>query len=262
MPRPPDTARSPDSTAAYPSWEEIYRDNVDRVYRMMFAKVGNRADAEDLTAEVFTTALRPLRVSASVGEVRAYLNAVARTALAAHWRRTLGVPVTTLDAEQMEAAIAESGRAEDLGGPGSTDGHPDDVNRGSGARGGLPADGTGAESRHRRRGEHSGHGPLADATAAGQAGPVGSSAAQAEEILAALSPRYQQILRLRFLESRTIREAASELGVSVANAKVLQHRALRKAAQISQTAEPARTTAAAQASATARAARASRGGKA
>ena len=49
----------------------MYRDNVDRVYRMMVAKVGNRPDAEDLTAEVFLTALRPLRVSASVGEVRA-----------------------------------------------------------------------------------------------------------------------------------------------------------------------------------------------
>ena len=67
---------------AYADWEAVYRDNVDRVYRMMFAKVGNRPDAEDLTAEVFLAALRPLRVSASVGEVRAYLAATARTVLA------------------------------------------------------------------------------------------------------------------------------------------------------------------------------------
>ena len=40
----------------YPDWEAVYRDNVDRVYRMMVAKVGNRPDAEDLTAEVFLTA--------------------------------------------------------------------------------------------------------------------------------------------------------------------------------------------------------------
>ena len=51
----------------YRDWEAVYRDNVDRVYRLMFAKVGNRHDAEDLTAEVFVAALRPLRVSASVG---------------------------------------------------------------------------------------------------------------------------------------------------------------------------------------------------
>ena len=42
-------------------------------------------------------ALRPLRVSASVGEVRAYLLAAARTTLAGHWRRTLGREITTLD---------------------------------------------------------------------------------------------------------------------------------------------------------------------
>jgi hypothetical protein len=34
----------------YPDCEAMYRDNVDRVYRLMFAKVGNRPDAEDLTA--------------------------------------------------------------------------------------------------------------------------------------------------------------------------------------------------------------------
>lgn len=85
------------SDDVYSGWEEIYRDNVERVYRIMFAKVGNRPDAEDLTAEVFMAALRPLRVSASVGEVRAYLVATAGTVLAAHWRRTLGIAVTTLD---------------------------------------------------------------------------------------------------------------------------------------------------------------------
>ena len=75
----------------YPDWEAVYRDNVERVYRAMVAKVGNRADAEDLTAEVFLTALRPLRLSASVGEVRAYLAATARTVLAGHWRRIVAL---------------------------------------------------------------------------------------------------------------------------------------------------------------------------
>ena len=84
---------------SYADWETVYRDNVERVYRMMFAKVGNRPDAEDLTAEVFLAALRPLRLSASVGEVRAYLLITARTVLAGHWRRTLGLEVTTLDDE-------------------------------------------------------------------------------------------------------------------------------------------------------------------
>ncbi|MGH3669629.1 MAG: RNA polymerase sigma factor, partial [Pseudonocardiaceae bacterium] len=70
------------SDESYPDWEAVYRDNVARIYRLMFAKVGNRADAEDLTAEVFLAALRPLRVSASAAEVRAYLLTTARTVLA------------------------------------------------------------------------------------------------------------------------------------------------------------------------------------
>jgi RNA polymerase sigma-70 factor (ECF subfamily) len=57
-------------TGRYADWEAIYEDNATWVYRTMFARVGNRADAEDLTAEVFLAALRPLRVSASMAEVR------------------------------------------------------------------------------------------------------------------------------------------------------------------------------------------------
>jgi RNA polymerase sigma factor (sigma-70 family) len=156
---------------AYPDWEAVYRDNVDRVYRMLFARVGNRPDAEDLTAEVFLTALRPLRVTASVGEVRAYLLATARTVLAGHWRRTLGLPVTTLDDEPADPAVADPP---------------------------VPSD----------------------------AGP------RTAAILRVLPDHYRRILELRFLDACTVAEAAAAMGVSVANAKVLQHRALRRAAQL------------------------------
>jgi RNA polymerase sigma-70 factor, ECF subfamily len=154
----------------YPDWEAIYRDNVERVYRLMFGKVGNHPDAEDLTTEVFLAALGPLRSSASVGEVRAYLLATARTVLAGYWRRTLGHPVTALDAD----AVAEVLDAE----PGNE-----------------------------------------------------RATARANAILAALPERYRRILQLRFLQACSIREAAAEMGISVANAKVLQFRALRQAAE-------------------------------
>ena len=42
---------------------------------------------------------------------------------------------------------------------------------------------------------------------------------------------YRRILELRFLQAFSVREAAGQMGVSVANAKVLQHRALQMAAQ-------------------------------
>ena len=41
----------------------------------------------------------------------------------------------------------------------------------------------------------------------------------------------EHILELRFLQSMSLREAARIMGVSVGNAKVLQHRALRLAAK-------------------------------
>ena len=51
-------------------------------------------------------------------------------------------------------------------------------------------------------------------------------------IIAALPDRYGRILELRFLESCSIREAAHAMNISLANAKVLQHRALRHAAAL------------------------------
>jgi RNA polymerase sigma factor (sigma-70 family) len=52
------------------------------------------------------------------------------------------------------------------------------------------------------------------------------------EVLQALPDNYRQILELRFLHGRSIKDSATEMGISVANAKVLQHRALRLAAQV------------------------------
>jgi RNA polymerase sigma-70 factor (ECF subfamily) len=158
---------------AYADWEAVYRDNIDRLYRLMYSRVGNRPDAEDLTSEVFRTALGPLRLSSSKGEVRSYLLTTAQTVLASHWRRTLGLPVTSIDPQSDLASLAEPPKTEDP-----------------------------SNAPHRAR-----------------------------RILAALPDRYRRILELRFLEACTIKEAAQAMNVSISNAKVLQHRALRMAAQ-------------------------------
>ena len=93
-------------TEAYADWESVYRDNVGRLYRLMYSRVGNRPDAEDLTSEVFRTVLRPLQLGSSKGEVRAYLLTTAQTVLATHWRRTLGISVTSIDPE-VDAVVGE-----------------------------------------------------------------------------------------------------------------------------------------------------------
>jgi RNA polymerase sigma factor (sigma-70 family) len=158
----------------YGDWEAVYRDNVDRLYRLMYARVGNRADAEELTSEVFTTALRPLRLSSSKGEVRAYLLTAARTVLASHWRRRLGQPVTMIDPDTDLVHLTQPSGSE----------------------------------------------------------PPSDAPARADQLLAALPERYRRILELRFLEACSIKEAAQAMQISVSNAKVLQHRALRMAANL------------------------------
>lgn len=88
---------APVASASYAGWNDLYEANVVPVYRLMYSRVGNRADAEDLTSEVFVAALRPLRSDAPRAQVRSYLAATARTVLARHWKRTFGVPVTMID---------------------------------------------------------------------------------------------------------------------------------------------------------------------
>ena len=94
-------------TEVYGNWESAYRDNVDRLYRLIYARVGNRADAEDLTSEVFRRALGPLRLASSKGEARSYLLVTAQTVLASHWRRCLGSPVTSIDPDSDLRFLAE-----------------------------------------------------------------------------------------------------------------------------------------------------------
>jgi RNA polymerase sigma factor (sigma-70 family) len=157
---------------SYPDWEAIYLDNVERLYRMMFGRVGNRPDAEDLTAEVFRAALGPLRTSASVGEVRAYLLTTARTVLSSHWRRRYSVEISSIDVDAELASPREEPPQES------------------------------------------------------------DAPARVTNILAELPERYERILELRFLQSCSLKEAARAMNISLSNAKVLQHRALRRAAQL------------------------------
>jgi len=55
---------------------------------------------------------------------------------------------------------------------------------------------------------------------------------QVKEILSKLPPKQALVLKLRFLQDYSIKDAAAELGESEANIKILQYRGLRKAAEI------------------------------
>ncbi len=156
---------------AYGDWDELYADNVVRIYRLLYFKVGNRVDAKDLTTEVFLAAFGPLRLDVSRGEARAYLAKTAGTVLASFWRRRLGREITTIALDDAEEFLERPP-------------------------------------------------------------PDGYATRRAQRILALLPARSRRILELRFLEHQSLRDSAEAMGISVGNAKVLQHRALRMAAQV------------------------------
>ena len=157
-------------------WESTYRETVVLVYAFIYARVGNRPDAEDLTTQVYMRALPRLRLRAAMAEIRSYLMATTRTVLADHWRNHYDVQLTEL-AEDIAAPIRLASGADD---------DPDEE---AGAR-------------------------------------------RASEILAALPDHYRRVLELRFLRGYSLRETAQALGVSLGNAKVMQFRALRRAATV------------------------------
>jgi RNA polymerase sigma factor (sigma-70 family) len=63
-----------------------YQTHVTAIYQYIYSRVGNRPDAEDLTAQVFMKAINGMRNDVSVPELRSWLYRVAQTTLADHWR--------------------------------------------------------------------------------------------------------------------------------------------------------------------------------
>ena len=171
---PPDPEVPNDAeTAMYPDWESVYQDNVVGIYQLVFRRVGNAADAEDLAEEVLMQTFKTLRLPAPVHNVRAYLVKTARTVMADHWRRHYAARDAALELVQLP--------------PGAL-----------------------------------------------VAPPGTESADRAQRLLGLLPAHFRRILELRFLRGYSVREAASEMGVTESNARVLQFRALRKAAELEQ----------------------------
>jgi RNA polymerase sigma factor (sigma-70 family) len=170
----PDPDVSDDAAAAmYPDWESVYQDNVVGIYQLVYRRVGNAPDAEDLAEEVLMQTLKTLRLPAPVNNVRSYLVKTARTVMADHWRRHYAAKDAVLQLEQ------------------------------------LPPD-------------------------ALVTSPSSKSADRAQRLLGLLPDNFRRILELRFLRGYSVREAANEMGVTESNARVLQFRALRKAAELEQ----------------------------
>jgi RNA polymerase sigma-70 factor (ECF subfamily) len=155
-------------------FERIYGEHVVGIYRFVYARVGNRPDAEDLTAQVFVRAVEQLDTTREPGQVAAWLYRVAHNATADYWRAFYRLPLVGAD------HVAPGWEPVDEASPASD---PDD-----------------------------------------------RAATRVQALLRRLPDHYRRVLELRFLERMSVAETARAMNISAGNARVLQYRALRRAA--------------------------------
>jgi RNA polymerase sigma factor, sigma-70 family len=157
-------------------FEEIYETHVVPIHRFMYARVGNRPDAEDLTAQVFMRAVEQLDTARERPQIVSWLYRVSQNAVADYWRAFYRLPLIGTD------QVAP------------------------------------------------GWEPVAPTSEAARETDASGSEARVQRLLHRLPEHYARVLELRFLQRLSVTETAEKMGISRGNAKVLQHRALRKAA--------------------------------
>jgi len=81
---------------AAPRAADIALDELEMVYAFIYARVGNRADAEDLTQQVAMKAIPRLRQGSPASAIRGYLFATARSVLGGFWSTRLGLSESEL----------------------------------------------------------------------------------------------------------------------------------------------------------------------
>jgi len=80
---------------------DIALDELELVYAFIYARVGNRPDAEDLTQQVAMKAIPRLRQGAPASAIRGYLFATARSVLGGFWSVRLGLSEAELREDLM-----------------------------------------------------------------------------------------------------------------------------------------------------------------
>lgn len=172
-----------DSAAQFASldkeaFQSLYQENLGLIYRYVYSKVGNREEAEDLTAHIFIKAVRSLDYAYSPQSTRRWLFQVARTTIADYWRAYYRRATSSLD------ALLETGW----------------------------------------------EGPTENEDGVFEF--KSSSADDVQRLLQALSERDREVLTCRFLLGLSVRETAVRMGLTEGNIKVLQFRALKRAADL------------------------------
>jgi RNA polymerase sigma factor (sigma-70 family) len=86
---------------------DIALDELELVYAFIYVRVGNRADAEDLTQQVAMKAIPRLREGSPASAIRGYLFATARSVLGGFWSTRLGLSEAELH-EDLAMALPQA----------------------------------------------------------------------------------------------------------------------------------------------------------
>jgi RNA polymerase sigma factor (sigma-70 family) len=95
-----------------PRATDIALNELGLVYAFIYARVGNRADAEDLTQEVAMKAIPRLREGAPSSAIRGYMFATARSVLGGFWSIRLGLSEAELP-ENLALAVPQAAPSEE-----------------------------------------------------------------------------------------------------------------------------------------------------
>lgn len=177
----------------------LYRRYVDEIFGYAYRQLGDVQDAEDVTSETFLRLVTGLDGFDLRSSFRTWLYTIARNQLRDRWRAQGRRP-------RFVPIDDEDGSAED------------DVVDGWNL---LAA------------------GARDDDGAAAAAIDEASSrwAALGRQVMAALPANYRLVLTLRVAQGRSVRDVAEIMGTTPGNVKVLQHRALKRAAALAATLE-------------------------
>ena len=91
---------------------DIAIDELEMIYAFIYARVGNKADAEDLTQQVAMKASPRLRQGSPASAVRGYLFATARSVLGGFWSTRLGLSESELH-DDLAMATPQGGHSEE-----------------------------------------------------------------------------------------------------------------------------------------------------
>jgi RNA polymerase sigma-70 factor (ECF subfamily) len=93
---------------------ELYQRHVERVYSYIVFRVQDTETAQDLTSEVFLSALRAVASFTYRGAVSPWLMSIARNAVVDHWRRRGRRPEEPLSSFEVDLEEEEEGLVERL----------------------------------------------------------------------------------------------------------------------------------------------------